>query len=313
MSAESLLRRVASLLMAICAIGTIAFSEEPTVLVHAPDAALSVGDPLHIRVEASGGEDGFWGDLSLDLGKDEDWAVIEGPKAIPDATSPAWDVTLAPLKLGELPLPTFSLRWRDQDSKARSITPEEVPKITVASVISPDDKGKAAALKDPLGVKGFPWEWILPISVVLLLLVALIFLSLRLRRRKAKDDAEVPALPPFEEIRRALTELEGGIGRETADGICDRLAFILRRYLERRSGEPAAEMTSSELRILARELHWPSDSLTDLQKTMLLLDAVRFARRPVTESELREAVSRTRTMARSLEKHYLPLEEDVAA
>jgi len=281
---------------------------EPSLEVQLPSAALSVGDPLRIRVVASGGEDGLWGDLHVEIPEDGDWALIEGPEVLPPSSPPAWEVQIAPLKVGDLELPEISASWRPTDGEARKIRPEGGKTVTVATVIPPDDPAEPAPLKAPLGVQGFPWEWVLPIAALILLAAAIVLLILRLRRRRRKEAESFPELPPWEEFRRAMLAAEERIGRDAPDTVCDRMALVLRRYLERRSERPAAEMTSAELRALARELQWPSEAGIGLQKVMQIFDAVRFARRDVSQAELKEAAETARSIARVLEKHYLPPE-----
>ena len=46
----------------------------------------------------------------------------------------------------------------------------------------------------------------------------------------------------MDELEALVADLDGRVGRDPADGICDRLAAGLRRFLERRTGEPAEEM-----------------------------------------------------------------------
>ena len=94
-------------------------------------------------------------------------------------------------------------------------------------------------------------------------------------------------LPPLAELEALASELEERVGREPADGVCDRLAAGLRHYLERRTGEPAEEMTSFELRLLARDRGWPETTQRLVQRVMGVADGIRFGRRPSTDEELR--------------------------
>ena len=305
MSAEHARFRLFLTILLLLGAGTL-HASEPSLEVQLPSAALSVGDPLRIRVLASGGENGLWGDLQADIPEDGDWALIEGPTPIPQSSPPAWELKIAPLKVGEITLPEISANWRPGDGEARKIRLEGGKTVTVATVIAPDDPAKPAPLKAPLGVQGFPWEWVLPLAALILLAAAVVLLLLRLRRRNSRDAESFPELPPWEEFRRAMLAAEERIGRDAADAVCDRMAMMLRRYLERRSERPAAEMTSAELRALARELQWPSEAGIGLQKVMQIFDAVRFARRDVSHAELKEAAETARAVARVLERHYLP-------
>lgn len=314
MYAEAFRRRLCSLLLlTFCGVGVV-FAGTPAIEVQAPSSPLSVGDALKIQVRAVGGEDGLWGELKVESSEDGDWAVLEGPTAVSASTPPSWELSIAPLKTGELSLPPLSVRWRKGQDAPREISPANSPKITVASVIPPKDEKGPAPLKAPLGVEGFPWEWVLPFAVLLVLIGGLAYLIWYFwPGRKKPSEEDVPLLPPWEEFRRAMLEAEGRIGRESAGAICDRLSLVLRKYLERRSESPAAEMTSSELRFLAKEQGWPVEVQVELQKVTLLFDAVRFARKPVSEAELREGLDGARVLARRLEEYLVPKEEEEAA
>jgi hypothetical protein len=151
-------------------------------------------------------------------------------------------------------------------------------------------------------VSGLPWEWLPVVLLVLLPFVLVLIWWLRWRRRGGGAAMSVAKLPPFEELMLELEDVGKRVGREPAEGICDRLAESLRRYLERRFGEPALEMTSFELRLMARRLSWPGPVQSGIQRVMDVADGVRFGRRAVVEQVLREAVEQAAAVARALEK-----------
>jgi hypothetical protein len=148
-------------------------------------------------------------------------------------------------------------------------------------------------------VHGFPWEWVLPITGALLPLLAGVAWLWRGKGRAVMVGRAV--LPPYDELEALASELDHGVGREPADGVCDRLAAGLRHYLERRTGEPAEEMTSFELRLLARDRGWPETTQRLVQRVMGVADGIRFGRRPSTEDELRGAINQALDAARSVE------------
>jgi hypothetical protein len=84
----------------------------------------------------------------------------------------------------------------------------------------------------------------------------------------------------------------------------------LRHYLERASSQPAAEMTSFELRLLARQQEWPEDVQRGIQSLMGVADRVRFGRFTADDGELRRAIETGRDIARCLEDHLAVDEED---
>jgi len=99
-----------------------------------------------------------------------------------------------------------------------------------------------------VGVKGLPWEWIPPALALLLPLALLGWVVARRRRNKEQLAGDVaPELAPLEELLAALERINAAVGQEPAVLTCDRLAASMRRFLERRVGEPAQEMTSFEL------------------------------------------------------------------
>ena len=136
------------------------------------------------------------------------------------------------------------------------------------------------------------------------------------RRRRRRDEASgAPVLSPLEELQRTLVDLGPRIGREPAEVVCDRLASAVRRFLERRSGEPAAEMTSHELQVLARRSGWPEDVQTALLRVMRTADGARFGRIPAGETELSGARDLALQLGNRLESFFAPdetAEEEVA-
>ncbi|MCD4750324.1 MAG: hypothetical protein K8R59_13210 [Thermoanaerobaculales bacterium] len=265
-----------------------------------------VGDPIAVRVQARGGEGSLWGDLSLQTQDQDSWAIITPPREVPGAEPPAWEVVLAPLKIGAMELPILVAGLRDDEGEVLEILSNEGPSITVATVLAADDDGAPAPLHDPVGVHGFPWEWVLPLFLLLAPLVAVAALWWRRRRRAGADVLEAGALPPFEELQQLLEDLRARVGLLSAPEVCDRLAGGVRRYLERRTGEPAAEMTSHELRLLARRSNWPSEIQASLQSVTGVADGVRFGRRGVGDAELIAARETTLDVGRHLERHLMP-------
>ena len=274
--------------------------------IRIPDHAVTVGDRVSVRVQAQGGDDGLWGDLALSPGFEKSWAVAEGPREIPRATPPAWEIILVPLALGDLELPKIEASLRDADGQVVNIAPSETSTITVASVLAPEDEGQPSPLRDPVGIVGFPWEWVAPLLSILLPLLVLAAWWWR-RRSGVNVDAGVPRLAPIDELERLLGEVQDEIGRNPAEVVCDRLAFGIRRYLERRTGEPAAEMTSHELQILARQAGWPKNVQPGLLRLTGVADGVRFGRRSVADSDLVATAQVAGDIGRELEIHLTPV------
>jgi hypothetical protein len=220
-------------------------------------------------------------------------------------------VVLIPVQVGELALPTLAATARNAEGAGSEITASEVPTVEVATVLPEGDEVEPVPLRDPVGVSGFPWEWVLPFAVPLLAAAACLTWWYR-RRSSSGGPAEVSRLKPLAEFEKLLDRLATRVGREPSEGICDRLAAGMRRYLERQSDQPAEDMTSFELRLLARRLGWSEDVQRGLQDIMSVADRVRFGRVPVDEAGLKRVLDLARTVARDLDRH-VTLEAEAAA
>ena len=304
-------RRLAFLLLvAVTAAAGAVADEAPTFEIAFPDASISVGDRLPVRVTARGGEELLWGELGVGVEPDGAWALVDGPRGLAGSRPPAWEVVLAPMEVGEIEMPPMTAIVRGADGAPFEVAATGLPLVNVVSVLPPDEEVDPVALRNPLGVGGFPWEWVLPLAVPVLGLAAV--LAWWSRRRSSEEIASVPTLAPFDELDDLLRRLEGRVGTEPAEGVCDRLAAGLRRYLERRSGEPAAEMTSFEMRLLVRRLGWPESAQRGIQQVMNTVDLVRFGRTSIEERELRQAIENSRDSARRIETLLRQEEESVA-
>lgn len=280
---------------------TAVVAEEPSLELEASPTSVRVGDRVEVVASARGGDSGLlWGELTAALEPGGPWELVDGPVSVAGTRPPVWKLTLVPMALGDQALPSITVSARSADGEAAEIKSNPPATISVVSILTgEEDDQTPAPLRDPIGVRGFPWEWVLPITGVLLpLLVGVAWLW---RGRGRSGTAGRVVMPPLAELEALVSDLEGRVGREPADGVCDRLAAGLRRYLERRTGEPAEEMTSFELRLLARDRGWPEATQRLVQRVMGLADGVRFGRDPSTDDELRGAIGRALDAARSVE------------
>jgi len=299
-------RTVANLVWIIAIVLTSAtvISAEPTLdLTVSPDP-VTVGDRFPVRVAARGADDGLWGQLEVTVSDSGPWAVLDSPRAVAGTHPPVWTAVLAPLGVGEVELPEMSVVLRSTDGVATTVRPKEQVIVTVTSVLPAEGEAEPAPLRDPVGIEGFPWEWIGPVAAVVIPLVVLAWWWWR--RRRSDDPFVARDLPPLAELERLIADLEKSIGREPAEGVCDRLATGLRRYVERRCGHPALEMTSFELRVLARRDGWPDAVQRAVQRVMGVADGIRFGRRVTAEADLREAVDLAGAAARGIENFLMP-------
>lgn len=294
--------------MIVVVLSASAGAAEPSLEVIAPEGPVAVGDRVPIRVQARG-DGGMWGELTVRATPEGPWAVVDGPREIEGTRPPSWELTLVPLRVEELELPEISATFRTADDGVRVISPESVAAVTVASVLSSDQDVEPAPLRDPLGVHGFPWEWVVPILIVLI--PALVLQNWWLRRRRAGGGAEgASLLPPLEQLSLLARELSEAVGAAPAEQLCDRLASGYRCFLERRTGEPALEMTSFELRAMARQRRWPESVQRATHRVMQVVDGVRFGRRSIPSGELQQAITAALDGARALEHHLTPAEPE---
>jgi hypothetical protein len=286
----------------------VASADDVSLDLSVEAAELRVGDRVPVRVSAGGGSGWLWGDPEVAVEPGGSWELVDGPNAVAGSRPPAWQLVLAPMALGELQLPAVTVVVRPPGAEPQTVRAETPVTVNVGSVVAGDDSDPVPApMRDPIGVSGFPWEWILPIVGMALPLVAGVAWWFRGRTGTAAGGRVV--LAPLAELETLAAELDGRIGREPADGICDRVAAGLRRYLERRTGDPAGEMTSFELRLLARRRGWPEPVQHLVQRVMGVADGVRFGRRPSSRDELRTALSGAVEAARGVEAFLEPPEQ----
>jgi hypothetical protein len=294
--------RAELLLAVLLAAPAAAAAEPPTLDVSVGAGTPRVGDRVPVMVTARGGGDLLWGELEVGLEPGGAWALLEGPRSLEGARPPAWELVLAPLETGELALPPIAASAREPGGEAHAVPAPDPPVVVVASVLPAGDEVEPQPLRDPVGVSGFPWEWVLPLAVPVLGAAAA-FAWWSRRRRGVEAAGGVESLPPLDELERILAGLEHRLGREPVAGMCDGLAAGMRHYLARQSGEPAKDMTSFELRLLARRLGWSDGVQRGVQEVMAVADRVRFARATVEEARLRRTLETAREAAREIERH----------
>jgi hypothetical protein len=82
--------------------------------------------------------------------------------------------------------------------------------------------------------------------------------------------AKPPPLPPGESAARELDRLDADLaaGRATGSVAADRLAAVLRGYVERRYGLPAAKLTTAELLAACEQAGWPAGATAELRELL---------------------------------------------
>jgi hypothetical protein len=132
-------------------------------------------------------------------------------------------------------------------------------------------------VRDPRLPGGLPrWVVWLAALVVLAVLGWLAWRRLRRRRGSLPQATDQPlAAPAWLQAALDLRELEasGATGR----AFLDRLAAILRRYLQDRFHLPAVEMTVAELATAARAAGWRDEQVADFLAILAACDRLRYA------------------------------------
>ncbi len=272
----------------------------PTLEASVAAGPVAVGDRVTVHVSARGADDAMWGELTVRVEDGGPWAVVEGPREVAGARPPAWEVVMAPLLVGDQPLPPMSTTVREDGGEPLPVALADPPSVTVASVLPPEGEAEPAPLRDPVGARRPLVEWVV-LGLVAMAAMAAAVRWWRRRGSEAPDDA-APELPPRDELDAALRALRAALDNDPPEASCDRLAHALRTYLERRDGAPAREMTSFELRVLARTRAWPDAVQRDLGAALSLADAVRFGRRSVGRASLESAVDAAESVADGLER-----------
>jgi hypothetical protein len=125
-----------------------------------------------------------------------------------------------------------------------------------------------------------------------LLFAAAVLVALRRRWRERRG-----VLPPGE---WAAAELDR-IGRDRPAGgkLAERLAAVLREFVERRHGLPAPKLTTTELLAEAERAGWPAESVASLRGLLERCDRAKFAGEAPEEPESGELLSRAREWVKS--------------
>ena len=111
-----------------------------------------------------------------------------------------------------------------------------------------------------------PWPLVACAAAVIVALVSLVVL---VRRRRAKP------IPPHEQAGAALAKLLAADALGAVE--VERLATILRRFVEGRFAIPATKLTTTELLAAAREQGWPVEQADALRLVLDECDRAKFA------------------------------------
>jgi hypothetical protein len=140
---------------------------------------------------------------------------------------------------------------------------------------------------EPPPAESIGWQF----AAVLAGIFAAVLVLVVIRKARAKP----PALPPAEWARRELDRLERdhALERITALQIADRLALIVREFIEKRYGLQATKLTTEEL---GTELvaSWPADQCESVREVLERCDRAKFAADSPEDQEIKALVARAR-------------------
>ncbi len=244
--------------------------------LHVVPAAGVLGEPVALVIDFPAGASA---PAAADLELAAPW-LVTGPAPdlaaadLPAASGPRVVLGLRPLRLGP---------WR-------AVWAGEGPRGAVQLVRGRLAEDAAAApVRDPRPLGGLPrWlPWLLGALVV-----ALLAWILWRRRRRPAEQAAWPAPPPpaWMPAACALAALDQGQGRDRR--FLDRLAGVVRQYVEGRYGLPATGMSAADLAATARHAIWPAGPLAEFAALLAACDQARYAPQDVGADPCRDAMQR---------------------
>jgi hypothetical protein len=263
-----------------------------------PPQSLRVGDPLRLTLEAPQSENSSSDDFTITFETEKSslhemgW-VQQGPLQRDGNT---WRVDLIASRDGTHAVPNATLRRKDGPVVAK------VPgfQVSVATL-----KADGEAPPDWLGpeMTDFPTWFVILLGLTgLLAVIGLVWGSIRLWKkfRSRNRSQAIPAKPLDPPDVEALKALDAWAHSQPwRDGRFKPVAFgvteIAKRYLSRRFGIDAMEMTSEECLQATRRLGvWP-----DMARWIRDLDEVKFADRVFSQTEMQSRMEELRLMIRS--------------
>jgi hypothetical protein len=172
----------------------------------------------------------------------------------------------------EPPWPEIEVKVQGRDGPAR---PEDARPVTPIEELPPVDS------PDP-GLVG----WYVGGGTTLLFAIAVLVAL----RRRWRERGRV--LPPGEWAAAELDRIERDRG--SGGKLAERLAAVLREFVERRSGLPAPKLTTTELLAEAERAGWPAESVAALRELLERCDRAKFAGEAPTDAEGAELLGRAR-------------------
>jgi hypothetical protein len=269
------------------------------VAIHVAPAEVALGEPVAVALDFPPGSDA---PAATRLQTEAPWLA---PTEVPAGA-------LADLPAGDGPRVTLGLRvwrlgpWRLAWGEAGTTGP-------VRSVAGRLQAGaEPAPVRDPRALGGLP-RWAPWALAALLLALAVAWARWRRRRADRARFWAPPPAPAWLETARALRELDGSVGHDRR--FLDRLAAIVRRYLQGRYGLPAPGMAAGDLAAVARTAAWPADPLVDFARLLQDCDDARYRPQGLDAGLCRQAMARAVALvgATRTQATWAPPPADLAA
>ncbi len=258
------------------------FAQQVSAEIRAVPSKATVGDEIRlmVRVERPKAYDVEPPSDKLKLAPFE----LKRVEIVPSATgknrvTETFILIVTAFQTGELTVPSFTLAYTDGSGRAGKVpTPTLTVKIeSVAGKLT--GKEDIKPIKGPLSLDFKTFRTVVLGSTAGFLFALLLFLVVRRRARRAAIDPET-LLPAHE---RAMLEFErlqkkGWLEAGEAKAYYAELADILRRYLGRRFGIEALDLTSTETvaQLKAKEL--PKNVVDRVRELFETADFAKFAK-----------------------------------
>ena len=216
-------------------------------------------------------------------------------------------VALFPFASGTIVVPGPHFTFTEVSGVSRSLRGPSF-ELQVSSRLPKDQKPESLAPKaDRLTrLPAHPPAFWIAIGAAALAAAALVWWLLRRRKKTAEEKPAVPALPPGEELLAELARLSREADALKGDPrtFYSKLTHAVKRYLERRLGEPVLEWTTFETlrRLREKGLELPREAaFADL---LAAADRVKFGKGAATREEAKRHLERARLVHDYLEPRF---------
>lgn len=185
---------------------------------------------------------------------------------------------LTVFKTGDLEIPSIPVQYRNAEGEPGQALTQPVPVKVLSVGKKLTDKDDIRTIKPPvsLGVVGF-WSWVYGLAAGGLFIFLVVHIVLRkLREREGLESRK----PPHVRVNVELARLKdhGYLEEKDYKSFYSELSNILRRYLERRFGVDALELTTVELAAQLSSRPFDSRVREEIIEVLREADLVKFAK-----------------------------------